>query len=230
MKLRRSASWISLLAAGQLLVASTARAQAPAATPPAAQEAAPAPQPYPPPAYPPPQAYPPPRSAYPPAAAYPPPSGYQLQLVAGPLVRLSSDNPRARLQMIQHLKWRDICMSPCGVRVDPNGTYRIGGGTIRPSEDFSMPRSSGNVSIAAQTGSTVKHWVGVGMTIGGGVAAGFGGLMLALSQDASSSSDPYGNDFEDIALIYGVGYLVTGVILLAIGIPLATSSTSVQVQ
>jgi hypothetical protein len=69
----------------------------------------------------------------------------------------------------------------------------------------------------------VKHWVGVGMSIGGGVSAGLGGLLLALSTEANSNA-------EELAIVYGVTYLVTGIVLLAIGLPLSASSTSVQVR
>ena len=88
-----------------------------------------------------------------------------------PIVTVRSDHPRARLQVQGPLKWQDVCVAPCNVPVNPQGMYRIGGGTIRPSEGFNMPRPAGQVVVEAQTGSTVKHWVGFGLTIGGAVAA-----------------------------------------------------------
>jgi len=93
----------------------------------------------------------------------PPPPGYGYTY--GPVVHLRSTHPRARLQVQGPLKWQDVCVAPCNVPVNPQGLYRIGGGSIRPSEGFNMPRPSGQVVIDAQTGSTVKHWVGIGLMI-----------------------------------------------------------------
>jgi hypothetical protein len=149
---------------------------------------------------------------------------------AGPVVTVRSDNPQARLQTQGELKWRDVCVAPCNVPVNPAGLYRIGGGTIRPSEPFNLPRPAGHVVVQAQAGSNVKHWVGVGMVIGGLVDAALGGIYYASAEDlASSSSNSTGQSKEYFQTI-GIVSVVTGVILLAIGIPLAASSTSVEVR
>jgi hypothetical protein len=140
---------------------------------------------------------------------------------------MSSTNPRARLQTMFQLKWRDVCMAPCGVRVDPGAVYRIGGGTIRPSSDFTMPRGKGAVYIDTDPGSTVKHWVGVGLSIGGAVSAGLGALYLALSRETNDSYDSGASDFLAGA---GIAYLLIGGVLLAVGLPLSASSTSVSVR
>ena len=107
-------------------------------------------------------------------AAWPPRLNEPMQPVAGPRVMLRVDNPNARLQQFTPLRWRDVCIAPCGVTVDPAATYRIGGGTSMASDPFMLPRSAGDVYIDAQVGSKVKHWVGLGLMIGGVVAAGYG--------------------------------------------------------
>jgi hypothetical protein len=113
------------------------------------------------------------------------------------------------------------------VPVNPQGMYRIGGGTIRPSDGFNMPRPSGQVVVEAQTGSTVKHWVGIGLAIGGAVAAVSGALVYA----NAPNQDIYGGTTSrDSAHAVGIVYIVTGLILLAVGIPLSASSTSVDVH
>ena len=167
---------LAVLAAAQLLYSPLGHAQEPAPPPP------PQPQPQvqvqdqdepgqspnvaPPPPYPyaPPYAYP---YAQPYAQPYPPP-------VYGPIVTLRADNPRARLQVMTQLKWQDVCLAPCNVPVHPGGTYRVGGGSIRGSEEFTMPRPSGQVVIDAQVGSKVKRGIGIGLTVGGAVAAAAG--------------------------------------------------------
>ena len=122
--------------------------------------------------------------AQPYAPPYPP-------AVYGPIVTVRADNPRARLQVMGQLKWQDVCLAPCNMHVHPAGSYRIGGGTIRASETFNMPRQSGPVLIEAEVGSKVKRGVGIGLTIGGGVSALAGGIYLAAA--SSATNDGYYN-------------------------------------
>jgi len=167
---------------------------------------------------------PPPSYAPPYAPPYPPP-------VYGPIVTLRADSPRARLQVQTALNWQDVCLAPCNVPVNPAGAYRVGGGTIRASETFTMPRASGPVLIDAQVGSKVKRGVGIGLTIGGGVAAIAGALYLvAASSTTTTSNDEFATDGKEVLQGLGIVYLVVGAVLMAVGIPLASSSTSVQIR
>jgi hypothetical protein len=149
-------------------------------------------------------------------------------LVTGPVVTLRADSHKARLQVQRELNWQDVCVTPCNVAVNPAAVYRVGGGTIRGSESFSMPRPSGHVVIDAQVGSTIKHWVGIGLLIGGALSAG-GGIYYYTQADslASSSNGAIEKGFYQGV---GIGEIIVGVILLGVGIPLALSSTSVEVR
>lgn len=206
----RVGACVSLVAAFQLIFVGLVQAQIAAPLPP-----------------PPPAPLPPPYNAYP-----PPPLR---QPMNGPVVQLRVDNRRARLQLLQ-FKWLDICYAPCGVAVDPGGTYRISGQVITPSANFGMPRSSGPVFIDVKTGSLVKHWVGVGLSIGALVAAGVGGLyLLAASSVNTNNSDNGLNNGNDVIetgfKVYGIVFLVTGVVLAAIGVPMwMGNGTEVHVQ
>jgi hypothetical protein len=222
---------LAILAAAQLLYNPLGHAQEPvAAPPPPAPQTEPQvqvqgqpgqyPNVAPPPPYAPPNPYPAP---YPYAQPYPPP-------VYGPIVTLRADSPRARLQVMTQLKWQDVCLAPCNVPVHPGGTYRVGGGSIRGSEEFTMPRSSGQVVVDAQVGSKVKRGIGIALTIGGAVSALVGGIVFLAAP--ADTSDPYGysaNNREDTQFL-GVFYLVIGAVLMAVGIPLSASSTTVQVR
>jgi hypothetical protein len=149
-----------------------------------------------------------------------------MTLPSGPVVHLTTDNQAGRLQVME-LKWTDVCVAPCGVPVDPNALYRIGGGTVRPSAEFRMPRSSGTVSVNTQVGSKVKHWVGVGMIIGGAVTMLAGGLFYEASKNTQASAT---GTTTDTLKAEGIADLVIGAIVTVIGIPLAVSSTSVEVR
>ena len=113
--------------------------------------------------------------------------------------------------------------------VNPAGAYRIGGGrTIPPSETFNLPQTP-SVVIDARVGSTVKRKVGLGLILGGvGTAVG-GGVVYASAND--NQADPNGNNApRTIGHIYGVFFIVVGMVLLAVGIPLSLSRTSVEVH
>jgi hypothetical protein len=212
-----------LAAFGQLLLTTAAHAQtaapmtAPVAAPPAV-------------------AAPPPGAPLPPPyGGYPPPQLTQPMMprpVAGPFVRLTTDNMNGRLQVMR-MKWTNVCAAPCEVAVDPNGVYRIGGGTVRPSEEFRMPRPAGNVLIDTQTGSTVKHWVGFGMILGGLGAVLAGALVYSVAPSENSQTDVFGdvnNSTRNFDHTVGITYIVIGALVAAIGIPLSMSSTSVTVR
>jgi hypothetical protein len=103
--------------------------------------------------------------------------------------------------------------------VNPAGLYRVGGGSLRSSEPFNMPRPAGPVVIDAHVGSNVKHWVGFGLMMGGIAAAGAGTFEIA----TTGSSDVISGD--------AWAALITGLVLISVGIPLfATSYTSVDVR
>jgi hypothetical protein len=211
--------------------ASTAWAQA-ASPPPAAgpggypAQAQPPAQPQPPPAQPPPAADAPPPPA--PYGAYPPPvpplqppfSGQP-----GPVVRLNASHPRAQLQEMRG-SWMDVCRMPCGVPVNPAGLFRVGGGTFRGSEPFHMPRPAGEVLVDARMGSNIKHWVGFALMLGG-----IGGLAAGSFLLATPAPDSYSTTMKDAVKADGVVGVITGVVLLAVGIPLfAMNNTSVDVR
>jgi hypothetical protein len=147
---------------------------------------------------------------------------------ARPIVTLRADSNKARLQLLgQDLTWQDVCVTPCNVRVSPVGDYRVGGGTIRPSETFSLPRQP-LVVVDAKVGSTVKHGVGLGLIVGGAVTALAGVAVYTSADDRTDLNETNGPRI--VAHIYGVLFMAVGAVLLAIGVPLSLSSTSVEVH
>src|SRR5262249_34131332 len=147
--------------------------------------------------------------------AYPPPP---LQApFSGPVVTLRATAPRARLQQQTQLRWVDVCVSPCGVPVDPRGSYRVGGGSYRASDPFRMPRAEGPVLIDANVGSQPKHIVGLVLTIVGIVDAASGVLLYALASSLSSNSlDNNGVGSKTYYQVDGAIGIITGAILMAV--------------
>jgi hypothetical protein len=171
------------------------------------------------------------RAAAPPdqSGAYPPPQLRQPMAgpPSGPVVHLISDNPAARLQVLTRLKWQNVCVAPCGLVVDPRATYRIGGGTVRPSDEFGMPRAAGPVSVSTQVGSNVKHWVGLGLVLSGIGTVAAGAIVYSAS---SNQTDAFGNTTGNVNHTVGVTYIVIGALMALIGLPLSLSHTTVDVR
>ncbi|HXU00678.1 MAG TPA: hypothetical protein VN903_06780 [Polyangia bacterium] len=167
----------------------------------------------------------------PPQPLFPGPSGPPAAPVLGPVVNIRGDS-RARLQlMYEQEKWTDVCKAPCNKPVNAQGTYRIGGGTIRASDAFTLPRPSGQVVIDTQVGSTIKHWVGVALIIGGVVDAAAGIAYYSAADDLASRNSS-GSTLADKGYwqTAGIVTIVIGVILVGVGIPLSMSSTSVVIH
>ena len=176
------------------------------------------------------QSWPPPGTPPPgpaPPGSPPPPEAP----VVGPRLMLRTDSPIARLQQATQLRWRDVCIAPCGVTVDPLATYRIGGGTSLTSEPFTLPRSSGEVYVDAKVGSKITHWVGLGLMIGGVVAAGYGllawQLFNSIHDDGVTTS---AQDAHAIGRTIGIVFVSIGAVLELVGLPMFFNGTSVQVR
>jgi hypothetical protein len=163
-------------------------------------------------------------------AAWPPRLNEPMQSVAGPRVMLRADNPNARLQQFTPLRWRDVCIAPCGVTVDPAATYRIGGGTSIASDTFMLPRAAGDVYIDAQVGSKVKHWVGLGLMIGGVVAAGYGLLWWQLFSGVDDYNSSGASSIRDTGRNIGLFMIGIGAVLEIVGVVMFAGGTSVQVK
>ena len=202
---------------------------------------------------PPPQATPPPEATPPPGAnpfpevetnpfpeaeapRYPPPRLTEpMAAPRGPRVFLRSDNPNPRLQQLSRVRWEDVCLTPCGVYVDPRGTYRIGGGTVRKTGPFHLPARSGDVVIDVEAGSNVKHFVGLGLMIGGAVSLGYGALFyLAFHNMTTETYDPTTHSIQtqsdNTGVVVAVVFAVLGAVLGGVGISLWNSDTTIHVH
>jgi len=130
------------------------------------------------------------------------------------------------------LTWRDVCVAPCNITVDPKAYYRLNGRGIVASSAFSLPRSSGDVYIDAKVGSVGKRWVSFGLAVGGvGAAIGgyyfwhFGNLINENYPDPSvQSTRQLYREAGVLGFASAVAMEVVAILLLAI------SDTSVEVR
>lgn len=156
----------------------------------------------------------------------------------GPVVVLRASKPLATLQVETRLDWQtypswhNVCPAPCGRPVDPAALYRVAGRSLVPSDPFTLPRRSGEVTIDAQLGSRPRNIVGKVFTLAGFGATAAGALLYLagsrVSPDAGGDAAP---PPRLILHFYGALLFVAGVAVGATGVPLwATSSTSVDVK
>lgn len=153
--------------------------------------------------------------------------------IVGPQVFFNADESGARLQQLDPShRWQNVCATPCGLVLDGGAVFRVGGGDTRPSAAFSLPRSTGEVSIAAAVGSKAKHYTGLGLMIGGGVAMAYGGAYWAFFHDVRKSGvdDPQVQNVSRSYETLGLVALGVGLVMVIAGIPLWFSNTTVEVR
>lgn len=96
---------------------------------------------------------------------------------------------------------------------------------------MSLPRTAGDVFIDAEVGSKVKHWVGLGLMIGGVVAAGYGFVFWQFFNSfAPNDMTSTAQDARSFGRTVGIVFLSVGAVLEAVGLPMFFSGTSVQVR
>ena len=145
---------------------------------------------------------------------------------------LRVDNPNGRLQQHTQLRWRDICIAPCGVNAGSDGDSTASAAARRWRRNRSACRARrGDVFIDAEVGSKVKHWVGLGLMIGGVVAAGYGfAFWQFFNSFAANDMTSTAQDARSFGRTVGIVFLSVGAVLEAVGLPMFFSGTSVQVR
>jgi hypothetical protein len=136
-------------------------------------------------------------------------------------VRFDADDPRAALEKFVGI-WRPVCLSPCEGELSRDGSYRIGGDGIRPSEPFGLPEGTAKVKVRASVGTDGRGVGGGFLAIGGGVVAYVGAMVFLFSlvptSDSSSSISSSGRSSARtvgaVMMIGGVGAGIGGLIML----------------
>jgi hypothetical protein len=171
----------------------------------------------------------------------PPAAPSDATTAASPVVDLSADDARARIErratttsptvpifetgMLSVGNWEHACVAPCQLRLDPRYSYRVAGDGLVPSESFVLPRGQDRVRVDAKMGSSVGRVAGVVAAAGGVLAMAGGGLALAATP-ILASEDVGSEGFRSGVLAGGIGMLSVGAISTAIGLFLWLSNGS----
>lgn len=138
---------------------------------------------------------------------------------AGPFVYLRADNPRTTLQVqLDPELWGDVCIVPCARPLDPSHTYRVTGHRFVPTDPFTLPRSSGQVTIDAKMGKRVENIFGkVMVPVGAGLTVAGAALFFFGSRKMTSQTALEANQGHLSLHTYGVFCMVGGLGVSLIG-------------
>ena len=132
--------------------------------------------------------------------------------------RVSTDETYGRFAFVvpivgQTEKWEQVCVAPCRVDLDRNSTYRVARANNVPStRDFTLPPESQNLHLQIEPGNLLMHRIATRLIGAGTAAAIVGGALITT---AAQFKD------EDDVRLAGIITGAAGIVLLAVGIPLA---------
>jgi hypothetical protein len=114
--------------------------------------------------------------------------------------------------------WEQVCVTPCQVDLDRFSTYRVAARNhVSASRGFTLPQSPDALQLKVDAGDLMGHRVGLAMG-GAGVAAIIVGAALVAGEGV----------FDNETKARDAGYITggAGILVLAIGIPIALLTTT----
>jgi len=108
--------------------------------------------------------------------------------------------------------WEVACVAPCKTVVDAASTYRVNGGGVAASRNFSLPPGRDPLKLHLVARPALLHGAAIAVTFAGG--------LLTLAGAASLASSPAISDAAAAADVRGLGWagVATGGIMLVAGI------------
>lgn len=119
-------------------------------------------------------------------------------------------------------QWETACAAPCVVHLDSNATYRVGGSGVATSRSFTLPKvgASGPLTLHVQARSALLATAGTVLTTAGAVVT-MVGLVSTLYSPSITSTQAEAEVRKASVVI-----LISGGVLLAVGIPLLLTGKS----
>jgi hypothetical protein len=117
--------------------------------------------------------------------------------------------------------WEVSCVAPCTTTVDAASTYRVNGGGVTTSRNFSLPQGRDALKLHLVGHSALLHGTGVILTFVGG--------LVALTGVVGLVSSPVLTDAAAAADVRSAGWVGVGIgaLLMAIGVPTWIATYSV---
>ncbi len=155
------------------------------------------------------------------------------QLIAAPVyaqesgvwVELHTDDSAVRIERIQNGEAIPVCAAPCKQRLPRDGTYRIAGDGITPSQSFDLSAERW-VRLDVKAGFSTRRSLGIGLGIAGYATAVVGSLYFAA---VGLEGFPDGPPASQGQYTVPEGLLISGLAAGVIGLVLVlTCSTEVR--
>jgi hypothetical protein len=143
------------------------------------------------------------------------------------MVHLRADDPNAVLQLRKPNPalagvdgWEPACASPCGVLLNPEYSYRVGGAGLASSYGFTLPKGHETVTVHARAGGAGREYWGEALTLTGATSLLLGAVTLTtmFRTDAMKNNEP--GDTASTIQVVCITTMALGVVMLAIGVPL----------
>ncbi len=113
-------------------------------------------------------------------------------------------------------KWEQVCVAPCRVDLDRSSSYRVARANNVPStRPFTLPPESQNLQLQIEPGNLFMHRVATRLIAAGTAAAIVGGALITTAAQFKE---------EDDVRLGGIITGAAGIVLLAVGIPLAIAN------
>jgi len=113
----------------------------------------------------------------------------------------------------QTAKWEQVCVAPCSVELDRHSSYRVARANNIPStREFTLPPESQNLHLQVEPGNLLMHRIASRLIGAGTAAAIVGGALITTASEFKH---------EDDVRVAGIITGAAGIVLLAVGIPLA---------
>ena len=119
-------------------------------------------------------------------------------------------------------QWETACAAPCVVHLDANATYRVGGSGVATSRSFTLPKvpASAPLTLHVQARSAILSSAGTVLTTAGAVVTLVG--LVSTLYSPSITSTQAETDVRKASVVI----LISGGVLLAVGIPLLLTGKS----
>lgn len=110
-------------------------------------------------------------------------------------------------------QWEPACAVPCKLHISPHAAYRATGRGVASSHEFVLPKGN-DLHLDVHARSAFWYSAGIAGTIFGTLLVAGGAISTSLSGNITST------EAEQNVRSFGVVFLVTGAVLLGVGVPL----------
>lgn len=148
------------------------------------------------------------------------------------VVHVDASEPVELLRRDAAGDWQTVCFSPCDRPIAEHGAYRVGGGGVRPSPEFSLADRGPRVVLQARPSSSGWFVGGIVLVSVGGAGIGVGAFVatvVASLQGVGGASGAHDSGDPASTTRAGIVTMAAGAVAVAAGIVAIVSNRSTDV-